>query len=150
MSEQALAKQANKIKDNEDAFAYFKALLLKTGKQIIAQRPENKKRDLFIVVQINGAEERCYCKYRREYYLTFAREFWKLGEKGFGETMNKQHLERATALDCDKLFFIYQNSEVRWCYTEQFRQYAENHNTIRKQKSGEITYAVPISLLNKF
>ena len=138
--------QTEAIDDNEQAFGKLKVILKEQGYTILHERPENKKRDLFLTIAKNAKRENIYCKYRREQFYTYSFQFPT--EKGNGESINQEILRRTFALKTDRIIFAYQNGEVKYCYPLQIKNYAEANNTIRRQKGKEITYSFPIDLLN--
>ena len=133
------------LEGNEEGFLEIKKTFVEQGYEILHESQQNKKRDLFLIISKDGITEKIYCKYRREYFKSFDFQFAE--QNGAGESINQEILQKCFAYQTDKIVFVYKTGEIRWCYPMQIKNYAESNNTIRTQNEKEITYCIPIELM---
>ena len=104
-----------------------------------------------------------YCVFKREYYLTFGKEFPEYTDE-LGESINLEALERAIALKCDYIVFIHSVRTFK-VFPMQIKKFCEARNLIRQQKRFnqykttdctnriqlelESTYSFPITLMEE-
>lgn len=105
------------------------------------------------------------------FFLTFHKqfpEFFLLNSAlgAVGESINIEVLNEAIRLGVDRLLFCYGDGKVYWIYPALFKKFSETNNLIRKQEAvnyynakdftgqskgvNEVTYCVPVKLLNRF
>jgi len=108
-------------------------------------KPANQKRHYFIMTG-NGLTY--WLLYKREFFRSFGKIF---GYKGCGESINKEWVECAIDnYEITAFIFVYPKGYVYIIPPLEIKKFAENNNTIRKTKSGETTYSVPISFLRRW
>lgn len=117
-----------------------------------------------------GSKNRLYCIYKREFFLTFAKQFKNfislnpMFKDQEGESINLVALNNAIRSGCEFLVFIYPH-KVYYAYTLMIKNFCEKNGLIRGQirlnsfikqdytgkyiPESEVTYSFPKGLLNE-
>lgn len=121
--------------------------------------PTNHSRHV-IAMPGNPNNPRYYIKYDREFFMTFAKQFpsqvadyeAEYGEKpsSIGESLNEEFINIATVQQCQEIIFVCESGKMYKIGTLQFKKIAEKFGFIRMQNDGEMTYSIPLDLLQRF
>lgn len=107
-------------------------------KQVI---PINNNR--YIIAQ---GDENILIVFKREFYLSFGREFKDLGESGIGESLNVQDIKEAIRNKVNNIYFIYQTGHI---YTISLSEFLlKSHSRINKENKE--TRSLSIHHLTRF
>lgn len=84
--------------------------------------------------------------YKREFFLTFGKQFKNEGATGIGETINRDDLKTAVSIGVDNLIFVYENGDVYFIRVTDFLSNCFK----RTNKEGKEALSVSIHELRKF
>jgi len=90
-----------------------------------------------------------YMMFKRAFFNSFGKIFGRGNE--VGESINLEYLDYALRWKIDAFLFIYEKGHVYTVPVQEFYDFANNHNTIRKQHNNiEKTASIPIRLLRRW
>lgn len=128
---------------NIDA-TYMKVCNLLQKKNYTIEKTTEINNGRYIVCETNKGN--FLIVYKREFFLTFGRQFKNEGATGIGETINRDDLRDAISVGVDNIIFVYESGDVYSIRVTDFL----NNCFRRTNKEGKKTLSVSIHELRRF
>lgn len=116
----------------------------KTFDRVKDAKRVNKSRHRLLITE-KGL--RYYVLYKREYFMSFGKIF---SLKGIGESINMEYMEFIMYLKTDAILFVHPDGRIYIIPAQEFIDWSDAHETIRRTKAGEITRSVPVNILRRW
>ena len=109
----------------------------------------NKKRHCLITIMKPNQEIiKFIVLFKRAFFGTYSQQFDTAS--GLGESINKSCLEAYKKMGVDTILYVYPDKKIYSITVDKFINMGYGNNYIRKQKSGEVTVHIPISMLKRW
>lgn len=131
-----------KIQNIDAGYRKVVDLLIEKGIKVIECVPFNEGRYYFI--RTDEASNYLIC-YKREFYLSFGKEFQSEGASGLGESINLNDLKMAVAHGVNNLIFVYPTGAIYSISVENFLLKSFK----RTNKEGKETRSISIQELRR-